>query len=201
MAEPSRLCLILERSAEEIHEPEFVSDLPLVSFEAFVPEHRVFGWIRLDAERLTDLLNAHEELRLLNVKVEDLDHREVESADEAVVRRVHLVAVRASGPRGAAALRAATRTWPVLVESGLYRVCGNLHVAPDGDAASRLRDPAPMVPLTDAWIEYRSGGDLRRWPVGTIIVNRELASRIDVLPPGELLAGAAFGPVSAGARA
>jgi hypothetical protein len=94
-----------------------------------------------------------------------------------------------------------TQICPVLVESGLYRVGGNLHVAPDGDAASRLRDPAPMVPLTEAWIEYRSGGDLRRWPVGTIIVNRELASRIDVLVPGEYLDGAAFGPVTARARA
>jgi hypothetical protein len=43
MAEPSRFCLVLERSSGEIHEPEFVSYLPLVSFEAFVPEHRVFG--------------------------------------------------------------------------------------------------------------------------------------------------------------
>jgi len=199
MAEPSRLCLILERSSEEIHEPEFVSDLPLVSFEAFVPEHRVFGWVRLDAERLTDLLNAHEELRLVNVKVEDLDHREVESADEAIVRRADLVAVRASGPRGAASLRAATRTCPVLVESGLYRVGGHLHVAPHGDVASRIRDPAPMIPLTDAWIEYQSRGDLRRWPVGTIIVNRGLASRIAVIPAEELLEGAAFGSVTVAA--
>ena len=36
-----------------------------------------------------------------------------------------------------------------------------------------------MIPLTEAWIEYRSGDDLRRRRLGTIIVNRDLAARMD----------------------
>ena len=35
-----------------------------------------------------------------------------------------------------------------------------------------------MVPLTDAWIEYWSDGELRHRSEGTIIVNREKADRI-----------------------
>jgi hypothetical protein len=179
MAEPSRFCLVLERTSEDVHEPDFVTNLPLVSFEAFVPAHRVFGWVRLDADRLTDLLNDHEELLLVNVKVESLDDGATVTADEAIVRREDLVAVRASGPRGQASRREDTRTHAIVVEAGSYRIGGYLHAAPGVGAASRIWGREPMIPLTEAWIEYRPGGEPRRWPVGTIIVNRELASRIE----------------------
>jgi hypothetical protein len=36
-----------------------------------------------------------------------------------------------------------------------------------------------MIPLSDAWIEYVSGGALRRSPVGPIVVNRDVADSID----------------------
>jgi hypothetical protein len=111
--------------------------------------------------------------------VEHLDDGATVTADEAVVRRADLVAVRASGPRGEASRRADTRTHPVVVESGSYRVGGHLHAAPGVGPASRIRGREPMIPLTDAWIEYRSGGELQRRRVGTIIVNRELATRIE----------------------
>jgi hypothetical protein len=175
------LSLVLERVAEEIHEPEFVAYAPLVSFEAFLPAQRVFGWVRLDADRLTDLLNAHETLRLENVLVEDLAAGRTVSADEAVVRRSEIVAVRASGPRGDASRRLPTRTHPIIVEAGPYRIGGRIHAAPGLDPERRLHDAGLMVPLTDAWLEYRSGGELRCDWIETVIVNRELATRIEIL--------------------
>jgi hypothetical protein len=187
MAELSRFCLVLERSSEEVHEPEFVSDLPLVSFEAFVPEHRVFGWVRLAASRLTDLLNDNEELLLVNVLVEHLGDGATVTADEAVVRRADLVAVRASGPRGAASRREDTHTHALIVESGSYRIGGHVHAAPGVDPARRIQGREPMIPLTEAWIEYRSGGELLRRPVGTIIVNRELVTRIEHVAEQDLV--------------
>jgi len=179
------LSLVLERVAEDIHEPEFVAYAPLVSFEAFLPAQRVYGWVRLDADRLTDLLNAHETIRLMNVLVEDLGDGRMVSADEAVVRRSEIVAVLASGPRGDAGRRTATLTHPVVVESGAYSLGGNVHVAPGVDPEQRLRSGDPMVPLTEAWLEYRSGSELRQDRIETIIVNRELATRIAVVavPP------------------
>jgi len=182
MAEPSRLCLVLERVAETVHEPEFVTDAPLVSFEAFVAEHRVYGWVRLDADRLTDLLNAHEELLLANVLVEHLGTGRTISADEAMVRRSELVAVRASGPRGDAALRRETVPHAVVVESGPYRIGGFIHAAPGIAPELRVRGGEPMVPLTEAWIELRSDDAVTRRRVGTIIVNRDLATRIELVP-------------------
>jgi hypothetical protein len=178
MAEPSRLCLVLERVSEEVHEPEFVATLPVLGFEAFVPGSRVFGWVRLDADRLTDMLNAHEELHLVNILVENLDGGATVTADEAIVRRSELVAVRASGPRGDASRREPTRTHPVLVESGSYLIGGHLHAPPGADPMVRILGREPMVPLTAAWIAYRPGADLRRDHVGTIIVNRELVTSV-----------------------
>lgn len=179
MAEPSRFCLVLERASEDVHEPEFVADLPLVSFDAFVAGHRVFGWVRLDADRLTDLLNDHEELLLVNVMVEHLSDGTTVSADQAIVHRADLVAVRASGPRGEASRREDTQPHAVIVEAGPYRIGGHVHAAPGIGLARRIRGGKPMIPLTEAWIEYRSGDELQRRRLGTIIVNRDVAARID----------------------
>jgi hypothetical protein len=179
MSEPSRLRLVLERVSEEVHEPEFVAALPMVGFEAFVSDSRVFGWVRLDAGRLTDMLNAHDELHLLNVLVEHLDDGATVTADEAILRRGELVAVRAGAPRGDTARREPTLTHPVVVESGPFLIGGYLHAAPGIDPMVRVLGGQPMVPLTHAWIVYTPGTDNLRDRIGTIIVNRERATRIE----------------------
>src|SRR5471030_2316161 len=52
-----RLYLILQPTPEEVFEPDSVADAPLVRFIAYGLQERVFGWVRLRADRLTDLLN------------------------------------------------------------------------------------------------------------------------------------------------
>jgi hypothetical protein len=175
------LSLVLERVADDIHEPEFVAYAPLVSFEAFLLEQRVFGWVRLDADRLTDLLNAHETVRLMNVLVEDLGSGHTVTADEAIVHRAEIVALVASGPRGDAARRQPTRAHPVVAVSGRYHIGGCVHAAPGMDPTQRLQEGGPMIPLTEAWLEYGSGAERRRQRFDTIIVNRELATRFEVV--------------------
>ncbi len=178
--EDATLTLVLERRAEDIHEPEFAAYAPLVSFEAFLSEQRVFGWVRLDADRLTDLLNAHEIIRLANALVEDHRDGTTESADEALVHRSEIIAAIASGPRGDPARRLLTQPHPVVVESSGYRIGGNVHIAPGADPEERLHDASPMVPLTEAWLQYRSGEQHRRDCSETVIVNRELVTRIEL---------------------
>ena len=46
-----------------------------------------------------------------------------------------------------------------------------------------------MIPLTDAWIEYWSGGRRKRQWVGTIVVNRELADSWRFVPDEDLAFG------------
>lgn len=190
MHESRRLCLVLERVPEEVHEPELAAERPLLGFDAFAAGHRVYGWVRLDAERLTDMLNEHTELGLTNVLVEDLEDGTTIAADEAIVRRDDLVAVRASGPRGSPARREETVAWPTLVEAGPFLVGGYLHARPGADPLARVRNGEPMIPLTDAWIAHRSGDAVVARRVGTIIVNRHLVTRFRSVDQAELDAAA-----------
>ena len=170
---PDRLHFILQRTPEEVFEPDFVSDVPLVRFVAFGRHHRVFGWVRLKADRLTDLLNTHKELLLTHVEIESLEDRVTRSVDEVLIRCSELIAVHASKPRGDEARRRLTRTHPIAIQSGNYLIGGYLHAPPGSDPIASMGERPLMVPLTDAWIEYWSGGERTKQSSGTIIVNRE----------------------------
>lgn len=190
MPDSHRLCLVLERVPEEVHEPELAAERPLLGFDAFAAGHRVYGWVRLDADRLTDMLNRHTELALANVLVEDLADGTTVTADEAIVHRDDLVAVRASGPRGSPARWEDTVACPTLVEAGPYLIGGYLHARPGADPLARVRNGEPMIPLTEAWIAHRRGDALVSRRVGTIIVNRHLVTRFRSVDEAELRAAA-----------
>ncbi len=185
----SRLHFVLQRTPEEIFEPDVVPEAPLVRFVAYARHHRVFGWVRLHEERLTDLINAHQELLLTDVEIENLEDGETHSADRVVIDAGELVAVHASGPRGDASLRHRTRLYPIAFQSGHYLVGGHLHVEPGVDPSLGLRDRPRMVPLTDAWIEYWSGERRVKHAIGIIIVNRDVADSIRIVSDEELLDG------------
>jgi hypothetical protein len=185
----SRLQFILQRTAEEVFEPDSVCEAPLVRFVAYAREHRLFGWVHLRAERLTDLINAHRELELAGVEIEDLEDGRTRTADQVLIDVRELVAVHASGPRGDASLRRRTRTHPVAIQSGNYLIGGHLHAAPGLDAVRSFRERPRMVPLTDAWIEYWSGGRRTKHSIGTIIVNRDVAEWVRTVTDDELVDG------------
>jgi hypothetical protein len=184
-----RLDLLLQTTFEEVFEPDSVSDAPLVRFIAYGRHHRIYGWIRLQADRLTDLLNAHQELRLADVEVESLEDGVTRSADEVLVRRAELVAVQAAGPRGDEARRRTTRSHPIAVQAGSYLIGGHLHAVPGDDPIASAHDRPPMFPLTDAWIEYWSDGERMLQSVGTIIVNRDQSDWIRAVTDEDLIDG------------
>ena len=183
---PDRLHFILQRTPEEVFEPDFVSDVPLVRFVAFGRHHRVFGWVLLKADRLTDLLNTHKELLLTDVEIESLEDRVTRSVDEVLIRCSELIAVHASKPRGDEARRRLTRTHPIAIQSGNYLIGGYLHAPPGSDPIASMGERPLMVPLTDAWIEYWSGGERTKQSSGTIIVNREQVDWMRVVTDEDL---------------
>ena len=172
------LHLVLQSTPEDLFEPELVSELPLVRFIAYRTHHQVFGWVRLRADRLTDLLSAHPELHLEDVETESFEDGIQRSFEEIVIQRDELVAVHATGPRGDASRRQETQTHPLVVQAGNYVIWGSLHADPGADPIASLRDRGAMLPLTDATIEYWSAGARRHQSAGTIIVNREKADWI-----------------------
>ena len=186
---PDRLHFILQRTHEEVFEPDSVADVPLVQFVAFASNHRVFGWVHLRANRLTDLLNAHEELLLTEVEIESLEDGATRSVDEVLIRCSELIAVHASGPRGNEARRRPTRTHAVAIQSGNYLIGGYLHARPGSDPLASVDERPRMVPLTDAWIEYWLDGERTKQSSGTIIVNRERVDWMRVVTDEDLFGG------------
>lgn len=177
---------VLERTAEDVHEPDSVADAPLVGFDAFLPDRRIYGWVRLSTERLTDLLNAHAELALVNVQVERLSDRRVELHDRLVLARDEVVAVRAGGPRGDPALRQSMRLHPLAVRSGPYLMSGYLH-APHGlPPLVEIESRPSMTPLSSASLEYWSDGQRRLHWSGTILFNRARIDSIEVVRDEDL---------------
>jgi hypothetical protein len=186
---PGRLELVLQRTPEEVFEPDAVSDAPLVRFAAYGAHQRVFGWVSLDADRLTDLLNAHDELCLLDVELEHLPNGLIGTVDEVIIHRSDLVAVHASGPRGDETRRRTTRTHPLAIKSGNYLIGGYIHVPPGVDPLASAHERPPMIPLTDALIEYWVQGKRQHQSIGTIVVNRDAADWIQVVTHDDLIEG------------
>jgi hypothetical protein len=186
---PGRLQLILQPTPEEVFEPDAVVEAPLIRFTAYSAHQRLFGWVRLDADRLTDLLNAHQELCLINVELEELPNRRLGTVDEVVVRQSDLVAVHARGPRGNEQHRRRTRLHPVAVQAGNYLIGGYLHVPPGTDPLLAVYERPPMIPLTDALIEYWDGGKRRHQSSGTIVVNRNATDWIRIVTHEDLIEG------------
>ena len=147
---------------------------PLVEFIAYQEDCIVAGEVRLDADRLSDLLNHHEEFQLVNVRVEDLAGERAHLVNEVVVARDELLLVHAIGPRGERSRRVRTRQHPLALKVGPYEVRGYLHALPGVDPIMSFRHRLPMVPLTDASIEYDDGSSRHGRQLATVLVNRQL---------------------------
>lgn len=148
-------------------------------FSGYTEDCRIFGFLQLDSERLTDALNAHDEFHLESVLLVALEDGRSVEARELVVRRDELLAVRAGGPRGNPARRSRRRPSPVIIKTGPYIIHGYLHIPPGSDPLTNIRHRKAMVPLTGAWIEYQSSGQQHRARIGTIIVNRQAIDWVD----------------------
>ena len=178
-------------ATERILEP--ASDRPEVEFAGYAEDCRVFGFLRLDSDRLTDTLNAHETYVLVDAIAIGLEDGRSIEVGEMTVYRDELLAVRAAGPRGNSGRRSRVRPFPVTMQTGPYTVHGYVHTLPGADPILGVRRRRPMVPITEAWIEYASANEPQRGRVGTLIVNRELidwmalsddeAVRLPDLPP------------------
>jgi hypothetical protein len=149
-------------------------DLPEVDFVAYTSDERLSGRVGLDSSRLSDMLNVHDEYVLVDALAERLPSGGSMVVAEILVRRVELPLVYAAGPRGDRAQRVPTQTHRIVLRAGRYLVSGRLHSGHGEDPLASLRARSPMIPLTDAVIEFRRGIDIVREPSGTIVVNREL---------------------------
>ncbi len=165
----------------------------MVDFVAYAEDCVLSGRVRLAADRMTDLLNQHEEVQLMDVMVQRLRDAGALEASEVLVRREEILFVHAAGPRGEAGRRRRTLLHPLVMQLGPYQVRGYLHALPGSPPLVSIRSREPMVPLTDALIEYDDGSVHHRHHVGAIVVNREHIDWIAPARDGELEVRDPFG--------
>ncbi|HSL77864.1 MAG TPA: hypothetical protein VK867_13040 [Candidatus Limnocylindrales bacterium] len=146
---------------------------PEIEFIGYAEDCVLTGHIRLDAARLSDLLNDHDEFELVDVHVESLIGDKIIEVRDVVVPRDDMLAVHAVGPRGERGRRVRTRQHPLAIGTGPYHIRGYLHALPGIDPISSFRHRRTMVALTDALIEYELGSERIQQRANTILVNRE----------------------------
>jgi hypothetical protein len=158
----------------------------LVAFVAYGEDCMLSGEAVLDADRLSDMLNDHDEYVLAGVTVERLDGGDSFKVDEIVVPRDEVFLVHASGPRGDAARRHRTTPQHLAIKMGPYEVRGFFHALPGADPVDALRRRKTMVPLTDARVEYVVGGERHETAVDTLILNREQIDWVEQVVPDQV---------------
>ena len=169
-----------------------------VAFVAYGEDCILSGRTVLDADRLSDMLNAADEYALVGVTVERLDDGMPLQVDEIVVPRDELYLVHASGPRGDAARRRHTLPVHVAMKVGPYEVQGYLHGLPGADPIAAIRRRKSMIPLTEARISYVVGGEHRQDDVATVILNRERIEWVEVVEPDRAMFAARPKPLETG---
>jgi hypothetical protein len=169
----SRLRLVMRQPGSTPEGDPATDGVSEIAFVAYTSDERLSGRVRLEASRLSDMLNAHDEYLLVDALAERLPRGGSLVVSEILVRRGELPLVHAFGPRGDRTQRVPTQRHRIVLRAGRYLVSGRLHSGRGEDPLASLRARRPMVPLTDATIEFRRGGDVVQEPTGTIVVNRE----------------------------
>ena len=166
--------------------PPAATPTPMVDLFAYADDCILSGRIAFTADRLTDVLNSHEEYALVDVLVESLFDGHVVERREILVGRDELLLVQIVGPRGNAERRQRTRQHPLAMQVGPYNVRGHLHALPGSDPIASLRHRRPMVPLTEVSVEHSIDGVPQRRHLSAALVNRDRIESVVVVADEEV---------------
>jgi hypothetical protein len=120
-----------------------------IEFKAYADDYTVGGATVFEGDRLSDFLEAVDEVEVDDVTVRALDDGREHDLRSAVIQREELCIVAATGPRGRADLRLRTRAYPMRAEVGPYVVVGYFHTLPTADplAIARRRHVVALRPV------------------------------------------------------
>lgn len=154
----------------------------LAPIELYTTDGRIVGWISANGQRVTDLLNDNDELRLWHpspapmVAPGDVSPEgstaETDGGGEwqAIVTE-HLVLAMPPEWRAARQLRLHRKLRRVALSAGPFSVTGNLHLAPGAEPSEQvLFRGRRFLPLTDAYILH-NGEPPFEHVVSVVIVN------------------------------
>jgi hypothetical protein len=183
---PRRLRLGFSSTPADVADP-IADDPNEVDFVAYGEDCILSGRAVLDSDRLSDMLNSHEEYLVSGLSVERFDSdTPFELDDEIAIPRDEIYLVHATGPRGDAARRHRTMPQRLAIKMGPYKVRGFFHALPGADPVVAFRRRKAMVPLTNGRIEYTFHGERRETTVDTVIVNREQIDWVEAILPTQV---------------
>lgn len=161
----------------------------LAPIELYTADARIVGWISANGQRVTDLLNEHDELHLWHPSPGPItapaDHSGEEpmtgtddSGEWQSVTTDELILAMPPEWRAARQLRLHRKLSRVALSAGPFSVTGNLHLAPGVETAdySALRGRR-FLPLTDVYLLH-NGEPPFEHVVSVVIVNTTHVSQL-----------------------
>jgi hypothetical protein len=156
----------------------------LAPIELYTADARIVGWIAPNGQRVTDLLNDQDELRLWRPSPGALDetapHPTVEPGDQGEWESLATARVILAMPpewRASRQLRLHRRLRRAAITAGPFNVTGNIHLAPGVEVGLHLVRTPSFLPLTDAYILHNHEPPFEH-VVSVVIVNGSHVSQI-----------------------
>jgi len=163
----------------------------LAPIELYTADSRIVGWIEANGRRVTDLLNAQDELRLWRPSPGPLDGAlagtDGAAADEnepdgsgewQSLTTSQLILAMPPEWRASRQLRLHRRLRRAALSAGPFNVTGNLHLHPGVEVGSDLVQRGPRwMPLTEAYLLH-TGEPPFEHVVSVVIVNTAYVTQI-----------------------
>lgn len=158
----------------------------LAPIEIYTADSRIVGWIAPDGQRVTDLLNSQDELRLWRPSSERTDETGMPAvADELggtsgeweTLATARVVLAMPPEWRASRQLRLHRRLRRAALAAGPFSITGNIHLANGVQVGPHLLRGQGFLPLTDAYF-LRNGDPSFEHVVSVVIVNSVHVSQI-----------------------
>jgi hypothetical protein len=152
----------------------------LAPIELYTADARIVGWIASNGQRVTDLLNEQDELRLWRPSPGPIqppadpgtaDAGSGEDGEWETLATARVILAMPPEWRAARQLRLHRKLRRVAVQAGPFSVTGNLHMAPGTEPGPHLLARGPhFMPLTEAYLLHNAEPPFEH-VVSVVIVN------------------------------
>jgi len=159
----------------------------LAPIELYTADSRIVGWIAANGRRVTDLLNAQDELRLWQPSPGPIDAPMTgrdqapdpdENGEWQSLLTEQMILAMPPEWRASRQLRLHRKLRRVALTAGPFSVTGNLHVVPGAEPGPDLLLRGPrFLPLTEAYILH-NGEPPFEHVVSVVIVNTAHVSQL-----------------------
>jgi hypothetical protein len=158
----------------------------LAPIELYTADSRIVGWIAPEGQRVTDVLNNQDELRLWRPSPGPLDAVALPSANGSLpgdngewesLATAKVILAMPPEWRASRQLRLHRRLRRAAVIAGPFNVTGNVHLHPGVEVGLHLVRNESFVPLTDAYILH-NGEPPFEHVVSVVLINSAHVSQM-----------------------